>query len=112
MNLYEFVEKNNIAILAKADYRTKKFDIIKRDVMLEHYDLFEQLIVYSDVENLFESVTGQILPRIWSQGKTKCVICRINEEMLVALFYDTSMSVMDNYLFAKQVDMKMKELRG
>ncbi len=44
------------------------------------------------------------------QGKTKCVICQINGEQFVALFYDTSMDVKENYLFAKQLDVKMKEL--
>ena len=110
MNLDEFIEKNSIAILVKADYGTKRFEVIKEDIVLEANDLFEQLILYGNVDNLFESVKGQILPRIWSQGKTKCVICQINEEELVALFYDTSMDAKDNYLFAKQLDMKIKEL--
>ncbi len=110
MNLEEFIEKNSIAIFVKADFRSKRFDVIKKDVVLESYDLYEQLILYSNVDNLFESVSGQRLPRIWSQGKTKCVICQINGEQLVALFYDTSMDVKENYLFAKQLDVKMKEL--
>ena len=110
MNLDEFIEKNNIAIFVKADFRSKRYDIIKKDILLESYDLFEQLILYSNVDSLFECVKGQILPRIWSQGKTKCVICQISEEQLVALFYDTNMDARDNYLFAKEVDMKLKEL--
>ena len=110
MNLDEFIEKNNIAIFVKADVRSKRYDIIKKDILLESYDLFEQLILYSNVDSLFECVNGQILPRIWSQGKTKCVICQISEEQLVALFYDTNMDARDNYLFAKEVDMKLKEL--
>ena len=110
MNLDEFIEKNDISISVKADIKTKTFEVIKTDRKLETYDLFEQLICYSSVDNLFNSIKGQILPRIWSQGKTKCVICQINEEELVALFYDTSMDAKDNYLFAKQLDMKIKEL--
>ncbi len=110
MNLDEFIEKNNIAIFVKADFRSKRYDIIKKDILLESYDLFEQLILYSNVDSLFECVNGQILPRIWSQGKTKCVICQISEEQLVALFYDTHMDARDNYIFAKEIDMKLKEL--
>ena len=110
MNLDEFIEKNDISISVKADVRSKRYDIIKKDILLESYDLFEQLILYSNVDSLFECVNGQILPRIWSQGKTKCVICQISEEQLVALFYDTNMDARDNYLFAKEVDMKLKEL--
>lgn len=44
--------------------------------------------------------------------QVKCVIYQISEEQLVTLFYDTSMDAKDNYLFAKQLDMKMKELYG
>lgn len=110
MNLDEFIEKNNIAIFVKADVRSKRCDIIKKDILLESYDLFEQLILYSDVDSLFECVNGQTLPRIWSQGITKCVICQISEEQLVALFYDTHMDARDNYIFAKEIDMKLKEL--
>lgn len=110
MNLDEFIEKNNIAIFVKADFRSKRYDIIKKDILLESYDLFEQLILYSNVDSLFECVKGQMPPRIWSQGKTKCVICQISEEQLVALFYDTNIDAKDNYLFAKEVDMKLKEL--
>ena len=110
MKLDEFIEKNNIAIFVKADVRSKRYDIIKKDILLESYDLFEQLILYSNVDSLFECVKGQILPRIWSQVKTKCVICQISEEQLVALFYDTNMDAVDNYLFAKEIDMKLKEL--
>lgn len=110
MNLDEFIEKNSIAILVKANYRTKRFDVIKKDIVLEANDLFEQLIFYNNVDNLFESVKGQMLPRIWSQGKTKCVICQINEEQLVVIFYDTTMDVKDNYLFAKQLEIKVREI--
>lgn len=55
---------------------------------------------------------GQMLPRMWSQGKTKCVICQINEEQLVTFFYDTTMGVKENYLFAQQLEMKIKEIFG
>lgn len=110
MNPDEFIDENGISIFVKADIRTKRFEVIKRDIKLETYDLFEQLILYSSVDNLFESVKGQVLPRMWSQGKTKCVISQINEEQLVALFYDTNMDAKDNYLFVKQLDMKIKEL--
>ena len=40
MNLNEFIEKNDIAIVAIANLQEKSFDIIKRDLELESYDLF------------------------------------------------------------------------
>ena len=47
MNISDFIEKNDIAILAKADLGNQRFDIIKKDVELESYDLFEQLILFN-----------------------------------------------------------------
>ena len=110
MNISDFIEKNDIAILGKADLRNQRFDIIKKDVELESYDLFEQLILFNSVENLVESLNGQLLPRIWTQGNTKCAICQPNDEQIVALFYDKCMDAKDNYFYAKQLDSQLKEL--
>ena len=46
MNISDFIEKNDIAILAKADLGNQRFDIIKKDVELESYDLFEYYFYY------------------------------------------------------------------
>lgn len=110
MDISDFIEKNDIAILAKADLRNRRFDIIKKDVEVEAYDLFEQLILFNSVENLVDSINGQLLPRIWTQGNTKCVICQPNDEQIVVLFYDKCMDAKDNYFYAKQLDLQLKEL--
>ena len=49
MNLNEFMEKNNIVIVAKANLQEKSFEIIKNDLELESYDLFEQLILFGNI---------------------------------------------------------------
>lgn len=110
MNIYEFMEQNNITIAAKADLSNKIFDITKRNVELESFDLFEQLILFSNIDNLVASLDGQILPRIWVQGNTHCVICKPNSNQLVALFYDNCMDAKDNYLYAKKLDLLLKEV--
>ncbi|SFU55401.1 hypothetical protein [Butyrivibrio sp. INlla21] len=110
MNINEFIKKNNIAIVARADLSNKSFEIIKRDLELESYDLFEQLIIYGTVDNLVASTEGQILPRIWTQGKSKCVITYDNNEHIVALFYENSMDAKENYFYAKQLDLLLKEV--
>lgn len=110
MNICEFMEQNNIAIAAKADLKNKIFNISKRDVQLESFDLFEQLILYNNIDNLVAILDGQILPRIWVQGNTKCVVCKPNSEQVVAFFYDNCMDAKDNYFYAKQLDLLLKEL--
>ncbi|MBE5954662.1 MAG: hypothetical protein E7257_11015 [Lachnospiraceae bacterium] len=109
MNINDFIEKYDIAIVAQANLNNNKTIIIKNDVQLESYDLFEQLILFGSIDNLIESVKGQIMPRIWAQGNTKCVICQPNDEQIVVLFYHKCLDVKDNYYYAKQLDSILKE---
>jgi hypothetical protein len=111
MNLNEFIEKNGIAIVAKANLQEKSFDIIKKDLELESYDLFEQLILSGSVDNLIESIEGQILPRIWTQGNTRCVVCQPAPNQIMALFYNSSLNVKDEYYHAKEIDTLLKSLQ-
>ena len=38
MNIFDLLEKNNIAIVAKADLKNKRFEILKKDIELKSYD--------------------------------------------------------------------------
>ncbi len=110
MDIDEFIKKNDIIIFVKADLENKKFDIIKMDVELESYDLFEQLILFSNTERLLENISGQLLPRIWTQGNTKCIASQPNAEHIVVLFYNKCLDAKDNYFYAKQLDLQLKEI--
>ena len=107
-NFFEFAEKNDIAIIAIVDLSNRRFEIIKRDIRLESYDLFEQLILFNNIDNLIAYVEGRMLPIIWGQGNTKCVICKANHEQLVALFYDKCMDAKDDYLYSKKLEELLK----
>ena len=111
MNLNEFIEKNDIAIVAKANLQEKTFEIIKNDLELESYDLFEQLIVFGSVDNLMESREGQILPRTWTQGNTRCIVCQPTPNQIMVLFYNSSLNVKDEYYHAKEMDTLLKQLQ-
>ena len=52
MNIFDLLEKNNIAIVAKADLKNKRFEILKKDIELKSYDLFEQLVLFNNIDNL------------------------------------------------------------
>ncbi|WP_147367735.1 hypothetical protein [Butyrivibrio sp. X503] len=107
MNIIEFIEKYDIAIAVKVDIKNKRFEIIKRDVELESYDLFEQLILFGNVDSIVANVEGMILPRIWTQGDSKCVLCKKSKEQIIALFYDKRMDAKEHFFYAKQLDTIM-----
>ena len=70
----------------------------------------EQLILFGNTDTLLENVEGQILPRIWAQGNTKCVVCKPNNEQLIALFYENNMDAKENYFYAKELDSLLKDI--
>ena len=107
MSIYQFMEENEIAILAEIDVQNGESLIYKRDIELQSYDLFNQLVLYSHPDGLFASVKDQLMPRIWTQGESKCVVCLINS-ILICMFYDTNMDAKENYLFAKDLSLKLK----
>lgn len=110
MEINEFIKKYEIAIFADADLRNKSINIRKMDIELESYDLFEQLILFGNTESLLGNISGQLLPRIWTQGNTKCIVSQPNDEHIIALFYNKCLNAKENYLYAKQLDLQLSEL--
>lgn len=115
MTIDEFIEVNNITIFVEVDLQNKMFLIRKME--LEHeleeyglFDLFEKLILYKDTKDLLEDVTGQLMPRVWKHGATHCALCYPNYRRIVALFYDTDMDEKEDYFYAKELDLQIKEL--
>ena len=110
MTIDEFIEANNIAIFVEADLKNKRFFIRKMERELEAYDLFKQLILYRNTDSLLESITGRLMPKLWSQGTTHCTLYQPNDRKIIALFYDTNMDEIENYHYAEELDSQIKEL--
>lgn len=110
MQIQQFMEENDIAIFVKADLNTTEFEIIHGKMEIESMDLFEQLILSGSVEKLQNSIQNQIMPRIWSQGNTKCVVCKPNESYLIALFFDTMMEMRDLYFHSRYLDFMLTKV--
>lgn len=110
MSVNEFMNENGIAIYAEADLTAGTFRIVKRDAELESYALFEQLILYQSAENLDKYLEGQLLPRLWSCGGTRCAVGRPEADRIVALFYDSDRAAAEDYRFARKLDAELKEI--
>lgn len=68
-NLIEFVKENDISILVVGDTSENLFQIHYGLIKCSSSDLIKQLIEYGGVFKLNESCEGQLILRIWSQGK-------------------------------------------
>lgn len=110
VHIKEFMEKNNLVFLVEVDANENMFHIHKTDKELQSYDLFEQLILFSNTEKLVQYTYGQLLPRIWTQGDTKCVICKPNDEKIVCAFYDSQLDAKEHYFFAKNLNDELSTL--
>ena len=100
MSVDEFMNENGIAIYAEADLAAATFRIVKRDAALESYALFEQLILYQSAENLDKCLEGQLFPRLWRCGGTRCTVGRPELDRIVAPFYDSGRAAAEDCLHA------------
>ena len=103
VDIKELMEKNNLVFLVEVDINSDIFHIYKGNKELESYDLFEQLILFSNTEKLSQNINGQLLPKIWTQGHTKCVICKPTEEKIVCVFYDIQLDAKEHYFYAQKL---------
>ena len=109
-SINKFMKKNKIAIITDVDNVNDIFNIYKINLELESYDLFEQLILFSNVSDLVESVSDQLMPRIWQQGNTKCVICKPSAQRIVCLFYNSQLKASENYLYVKKLCKELQDI--
>ena len=63
-----FMKENGIAVFAEADRTTGAVHIEKLGE-LESWDLFQQLVLYSDVETLCDSTQSHFPFQFWGAGR-------------------------------------------
>lgn len=103
-----FLIENDISIFVVGDTTENIFQIHYGVMKCSSSDLFKQLIEYGNVSTLNESCEGQLMPQIWSQGKTKAILCKPSENKIVILFLESELNVKENYMRAKDLDIKVK----
>lgn len=106
----QFIVENHIAIYVDADLENGKFIIKRMDIPLESENLFKQLLLFNNIENLQEYVSGQWMPKFWTQGNTKCIMCQPNDAHILVLFFENCLDVRENYFLMKRIDIQLKEI--
>lgn len=111
MDRIQFMKENGIAAFAEADRETGVIRIEKIG-SLEYWSLFQELVLYSDAAQLYES-TGNSFPfRIWRQGDTGCLVSQITENLAAALFYETKLDAKAQIDWVEELDKKIRMLYG
>ena len=104
-----FMKENGIAVFAEADRTTGAVHIEKLGD-LESWDLFQQLVLYSDVETLCDS-TGRHFPfQVWGQGGTGCLLSWLDDGRAAALFFDSKLSGAAFTKWVRELDQKVRVL--
>ena len=70
--------------------------------------MFEQLILYWMAADFVDGIAWQPLSQIWTQGNSRCVICKPADCSAAALFYDSRMSAAEHYLHALKLGAELK----
>ena len=104
-----FMKENGIAVFAEADRTTGAVHIEKLGD-LESWDLFQQLVLYSDVETLFASTGRQFPFQVWGQGGTRYLLSWLDDGRAIALFFDSELSGPAFTEWVRELDQKVRGL--
>ena len=109
MDHVPFMRENGIAAFAEADRATGVIRVEKIG-SLEYWSLFQELVLYSDADRLYESVGTAFPYRIWAQGDTGCLISQITENLATALFFNSELSGKAQIDWIEELDKKVRVL--
>ena len=104
-----FMKENGIAVFAEAD-RTTGVVHIEKLGDLESWDLFQQLVLYSDVEALCDNTRSHFPFQVWGQGDTGCLLSWLDDGRAAMLFFDSELSGPAFTKWVRELDQKVRTL--
>ncbi len=107
--ILEFMRKNGIAVFAEVEKETGIVHIEKLG-SLESWDLFQQLVLYSDVEVLCDSTRSRFPFQVWGQGGTGCLLSWLDGGRTTVLFFDSGRSGVAFTEWVRELDQKVRTL--
>lgn len=111
--LKELAKENDIiyTVLAKVD--SNEVEIFGNKGKLEYTSLIDKLFGDREsIKNLNQSLEGQIMPRIWKQGKVNGIVCKPDVDTLIGLFYHEERDVVASFKFSKNINSSINKLWG
>lgn len=98
MDISRLLSENEIAVYVLYDTVSKIYTVCKNDsVELSDCCLFDWILFNSDHEYLESVKNEELLPRLWSQGASKCCIFPTSPEKIVCLFFESDLDNVQVY---------------
>lgn len=107
--IFDFMKENDIAVFVEADRATGAVHIEKLG-SLKSWDLFQQLVLYSDVETLCDSTRSEFPFQVWGQGDTGGLISWLDEGKAIALFFDCRLAGPELMKWLRVPDRKVRQI--
>ena len=104
-----FMKENGIAVFAEADRATGAVHMEKLGD-LESWDLFQQLVLYSDMETLCDSTRSPFPFQVWGQGDAGCLLSWLDGGRAAMLFFDSELSGPAFTKWVEELDQKVRGL--
>ncbi len=107
----EIISKHNLCMLAIGCIKTGKCEVIyPRGEPVESGLLPHLFGDAQTISSLNESLDGQLMPTIWSQGNMSCIVCKPDEERIIGAFTTEERSVVDKYKWSKELNQDILSL--
>lgn len=104
-SLNNVLDELKVSFAVVADLLSGEIKLIGDPDVVGNTDLIAALFADSEtVESLNRSLEGQILPRIWGQGKVSCIVCKPTEKTIVGLFVIDKRDAVQKYHWSKKAD--------
>lgn len=99
------LETFNVRLAVIVDLPSGTIQFVGDLEAVDYTDLISSLFADREtVESLNRSLEGQTLPRVWSQGKASCIVCKPADETIVGLFVMDELDTLQQYHRSKKAD--------
>jgi len=100
----------DIFVAAIASMETKDKTFLGDRSRLESDGLVRNMFDELSVEQIHFHLEGQLLPRLWSQGKVYGILCKPKNDVVVGLYGHDDRDVLKHYETAQLIDSSLKEI--
>ncbi|SHI37848.1 hypothetical protein [Clostridium intestinale] len=109
--LIHLIKESNILYSVVVNIEKSTMDTYGERNSIASDNLIDMLFKNIDcAQNLYRSISGQIMPQSWRQGDIKCIVCIPKANIIIGLFYFEYRDAIHSYNWSKELNKKLIEL--